>query len=96
MDAAATTPLRTKIVILIAHRHRMGFWCGEGGGGGKRLRDNTVASAWGGAVCWTTVGVKGVCLLSVAVNDDNRVIVKRFSGMRLNTRVYASRAFVTY
>lgn len=40
--------------------------------------------------------VKGVCLASMAVNDDNGVIVKRFSGTRLNTRVYASLAFIKH
>lgn len=83
---------RSKIVILIARRFVMGFWCGEGGG--ERHRDYTVASARDGVVYCTTVGVKGVCLLSV--NDDNRVIVKRFSGTRSNPRVYASRALLLH
>lgn len=40
--------------------------------------------------------VKGVCLVLVAVNDDNGVIVKRFSGTRLNTRVYASNVLIIH
>lgn len=46
--------------------------------------------------CAVNRRVIGMWVAWVAVNDDNAVIAKRFSGTRLNTRVYVSHSLIQY